>query len=78
MTEAPHTIDLEKNSREVLRLGLSEYRGHKLVQARVWYRADDGELKPGKGGFAFKVSMLDNVRDALDQLKATAQAEGLL
>jgi len=71
-------IDLEKNSREVLRLALDEFKGHKLLSMRVWYRGADDELKPGKGGFAFKVSMVEKVKTALDQLLSAAKREGML
>jgi hypothetical protein len=39
-----------KNRRgEAIVVRLSEYEGHQLVDARTWFTAADGTLKPGKG-----------------------------
>jgi hypothetical protein len=40
--------EIEKNSREKLRLTFSEYRGVQLADLRVWW-LDGEEWKPGKG-----------------------------
>ena len=45
-------IDIQKNSREVIRVSASEYEGHDLIDLRVWYD-DDGEMKPTKKGISF-------------------------
>lgn len=63
-------IALKKNAREELRIERSEYRGHDVVTIRVWFRADDGEMKPGRQGIAFKSSMLRLVADALKRIEA--------
>jgi hypothetical protein len=43
--------EIEKNSREQLRITLGEFKGHRLVDLRVWFRADDVTMRPG--AFAF-------------------------
>jgi Transcriptional Coactivator p15 (PC4) len=35
--------------REVLRVMLRDFRGHKLIDIRRWYRDAEGKLCPGKG-----------------------------
>jgi Transcriptional Coactivator p15 (PC4) len=35
--------------REVLRVMLRDFKGHKLVDIRRWYRDAEGKLCPGKG-----------------------------
>ena len=46
-------IEIQKNSREVIRISESEYEGHKFVDLRVWY-SDNGEMKPTKKGIVLK------------------------
>lgn len=69
--------DIPKNSREVLRVELSTFNGHDLVNLRVWYGADD-DMRPGKAGVALRVEKLPQLRDAIDKAIAAARAEGLL
>jgi hypothetical protein len=35
--------------RDVLRVMIREFKGHKLIDVRRWYRDADGKLCPGKG-----------------------------
>ena len=43
-------LDLQKNSRERLRVQMKEYKGLTYVDLRVWYVGEDGEYAPsGKG-----------------------------
>jgi len=51
---------IKKNSREELRVTLDEFRGHHLVNVRIFYDAGDGEMKPGKQGIAMKVELCLN------------------
>jgi hypothetical protein len=47
-----------KNRRgDSIRVRLSPYEGHTLIDIRSWYTGDDGRLKPGKG-FAATVKHL--------------------
>jgi hypothetical protein len=55
---------------ESIRVRLSTYEGHNLVDLRTWWVGDDGKLKPGKG-FACAVKHLPKLADAL--AKALAQ-----
>ena len=40
-------VEIQKNSREVIRITDSEYEGHKFVDLRIWY-TDGGHYKPTK------------------------------
>ena len=53
-------IEIQKNSREVIRISESEYEGHKFVDLRVWYN-DNGEMKPTKKGISFNPSKAKEV-----------------
>ena len=60
-------VDIQKNSREVIRVSSSEYEGHDLIDVRVWYD-DDGEMKPTKKGITFNPSKAKDVIEAILQI----------
>jgi Transcriptional Coactivator p15 (PC4) len=71
--------EVPKNSREVLRVELTEFKGHQLVSLRIWYRPeDDQDLRPGNKGFAMRVEKLPELAAAIDRAIEMARAEGLL
>ncbi|MBN9454285.1 MAG: transcriptional coactivator p15/PC4 family protein [Bosea sp.] len=67
-----------KNERETVRVALDEFNGHPVVNARLWFRADDGSMRPGKAGLAIGVRHLPALAKALNQALAIATAQGLL
>ena len=72
-------VEIVKNKRETLRLSFGEYHGRMLLNARVWYRAAEGEdLKPGKDGWAISLDRLSEIIAGLQQLEAEARTMGLL
>ncbi|MBL4768235.1 MAG: transcriptional coactivator p15/PC4 family protein [Rhodobacteraceae bacterium] len=58
---------IPKNSREEIRVSRDEFNGHDLINLRVYYKADDGVMRPGKQGLAFKVEILPDILDALSK-----------
>ena len=46
---------LEKNSRESLVINQSEFKGVKLVDVRVFYKDEAGDLKPTKKGVSVRL-----------------------
>lgn len=56
--------ELEKNTRETLRVTLQTFKGHKLVAARVWAKHESGEV-PTKSGLNIRIEQLRPFRDAL-------------
>lgn len=52
---------IRKNASEEIRFTVDTFKGQEIVNARVWYRADDGEYRPGKQGLAFRLSLLGDV-----------------
>jgi hypothetical protein len=65
-------LTFEKNSRERVVVGLTEYRGQQYVDIRVWFTDQAGELKPSQKGVSLKPENLPDVihalTDALEQL----------
>jgi len=60
---------VKKNSREEIRIGLGEYKGHPLVSIRVWMTAED---LPTKKGLAFNPALLPEVIAALEAAQKEA------
>lgn len=56
---------IPKNSREELRLTVDDFKGVQLVNLRVWFKAEDGEMRPSRKGVAFKRALLPDVMAAL-------------
>lgn len=68
-----HLGTVQKNSREEIRIHLEQFRGHEIVNIRVWFEADDGEMRPSKKGLAFRVDLLPEIMNALTQVEARTQ-----
>jgi predicted phosphoadenosine phosphosulfate sulfurtransferase len=59
----------EKNATEVIRMSLTEYRGHKLVDIRVYYSDDEGQYRPTKKGVSLGVGLYTDFKRALVALE---------
>jgi hypothetical protein len=73
------TSVIRKNAVEEIRIGLSTFSGHDLINIRVW--ADPrsgGERIPTKAGIACKVTLLPELIEALRRAEAEARDTGLL
>ena len=63
--------EFQKNDRgEMVRIVREDYKGTDLVNVRVWYRADNGEMRPSKAGIAINGSQIDQLIEALQAVKA--------
>lgn len=59
----------EKNATEVVRVSLTEYRGRKLVDMRVYYADDEGQYRPTKKGVSLSVDVYPDLKRALLELE---------
>lgn len=65
---------IEKSETEMVFVALKEFKGHKLVDVRTYFRPHAGEdLVPSQKGVAFKVAMVEEVKDALRQAAALSK-----
>lgn len=55
----------EKNATEVVRVSLTEFRGHKLIDFRVYYSDDEGQYKPTKKGISISVALYNDFKKGL-------------
>jgi hypothetical protein len=65
MTEPMILGEWPRNSRETIRVLLSEYNGHHVVDVRVWYPGDDGNLKPGRSGITLGIRHVPRLTEAI-------------
>ena len=63
--------EFQKNNRgDVVRITRDEYKGADLVNIRVWFTADDGELRPSKNGLTIRGDQITQMIEALQAVKA--------
>ena len=67
-----------KNSRETLRLQISEYKGQQLIGCRDWYADAYRNKKLGRGGLTISVRHLPQLAKALCDALNAAEAQGML
>lgn len=59
---------IRKNSREEIHVTRADFKGHDVVNIRVFLDAGEGEMRPGKQGVAFNAALLPEVLAALQSL----------
>jgi len=70
-------LDVTKNSRESLRVTISEFKGKEYIHLRHWYEPrEGGEKLPGKEGVAFTAEHIPAIVDALQ--RAAGELEGVV
>ncbi|WP_416896322.1 MAG: PC4/YdbC family ssDNA-binding protein [Minwuia sp.] len=69
--------EIQKNSRERLRVSLDQFRGHDLIAMRVWIDGDEGPI-PTKSGFGLRVHQIPELREVLAEAERQARANGML
>lgn len=78
MSDSLPIATIKKNSREEIRVSLDVFNGHRLFNMRVFFEAEDGSMRPGKNGLAFKVDKLQEFAGAVATGLETAIARGFL
>ena len=71
--------EFKKNSKgEKVRIALSEYNGHDLVDIRIFFEPKEGgELKPTKKGICISVHKLADLINGLKLAGRTARDNGI-
>jgi hypothetical protein len=76
-TESVVISSFEKNKKEEVRVSLDTFHGRKLINIRVWYKGDDGTMKPGKG-LAVGVDRYKDLAGAILELGQHLKTNGLI
>lgn len=59
--------EVQKNSRELLRVILDNYKGHEICDIRVHYEKEPGIWLPGPKGITFSTRFLCQISAALQE-----------
>lgn len=54
-----------KNNREEIRCSVDTYKGTRMFSTRVFFKAEDGSMRPGKQGIAIKLDKLPQFAEAV-------------
>jgi len=65
--------DIQRNSSEIIRIEVSEFKGKELINIRIWYVAGrdmDGNdiYKPTQKGVALNISEFQELQDGVEKL----------
>ena len=66
------TYEFNKNSRELVRAGHTEYQGHKLIYLRVFYNAgidEKPEWRPTRKGITISEELVNELAKAIKSLR---------
>ena len=58
--------DIDKGKGEIIRVEISEFKGKKLLNLRVWYTDANNEYKPTQKGIAIPPELDDQVKEAIN------------
>lgn len=58
--------DIEKGKGEIIRVEISEFKGKKLLNLRVWYTDANGDYKPTQKGIAIPPELYEEVKEAFN------------
>lgn len=70
--------ELPKNSREIFKFSLGEFKGHKFIDMRVWAKEEGKDPAPTKKGLAVSPALWGQFRAALDQVEEAMVKQGWL
>ena len=70
--------DFQKNKTEDIKLSLTEYQGHKLIDFRVYYKDKEGESKPTKKGITVNVKFFPELKEAIMKAETILKEKELI
>jgi len=71
--ESTTVFEFAKNALECVRVSVGSYRGHRLIDLRVFYTDGDG-YKPSPKGVAINVKLLPELERAVQALRKAVDA----
>ncbi|WP_171230051.1 transcriptional coactivator p15/PC4 family protein [Ruegeria sp. HKCCA4008] len=61
---------IPKNNHEEYRVSRNDFQGHDLINIRVYFVSEDGEMRPSKQGVSFRAELLPEFIAALNKAEA--------
>ncbi len=66
------------NKRETVRASIEKFNNVWVINIRKWFKADDGERRPGNRGIALSVRHLPRLVEAMSAAHRIAIQQGLI
>ncbi len=61
--------DIKKNSGEIIRIDISEFKGKELINIRVWYLHASGEYMPTQKGVAIDIGKYEELKTSIEKIQ---------
>ncbi|RQS00233.1 hypothetical protein DIE02_27755 [Burkholderia sp. Bp8991] len=76
--EHPGTLieEIQKNSRERLRITVDQFKGHEYIGIRIWFVGTDGQYRPSRSGVTLKPTLLPQLMQALGRAARAIDPRG--
>lgn len=65
---SPIIADIEKNSREIVRIDVSEFKEKEYINIRIWFHDVDGQTKPTQKGIALNIEQYEELLKAVQRV----------
>ena len=59
--------EIERNQKECIRVSLEEYKGHRFIDCRIFWKDNAGEYRPSKKGISLNDETVKEVITALSK-----------
>ncbi len=69
-------LEVQKNSRERVRISVDRFKGLDYVVARIWYTDSTGEFKPSRQAITLKPQLVPQLIQGLELAARAADAQG--
>ncbi len=70
--------EFEKNAQEVVRVQLREFKGHQLLDIRVFYHPEEGgEMRPSRKGISVSAELVPKIKEAVEAADNALREAGL-
>ncbi len=73
--------DIQKNSKEIIRVEVSEFKGMQLINLRIWFQTIDTNgtitYKPSQKGVTLNITQFNELKDAIERLAVYIEDKGI-
>jgi len=70
--------EIDKSTMEKIRISLTEYHGHKLLDIRLYYDASETreqDFKPSRKGISIPIRLIEQLKEGIDKALEQIEAE---
>lgn len=68
----------DKNEKLKILASISDYRGKKRIDIRIWYKDDNDELKPSRQGISLPIERFGDLKKLMADLENALKENKLL